>query len=204
MPEIRTVRGPHTVEIDKIDGSRFIADVGPAADQDAAQAFVETVRAREPDATHHCWAMRTADGVGRSSDDGEPRDTAGPPILRRLEAAGITNVAVVVTRYYGGTKLGRGGLIRAYGSAASAVLDAVEVDVRPQVERVSFEHPYDLSAEVASVMAAHDARVVDSHYGASVGIDAEVPVDEVEAFARAMRDATAGAVPISRSGATSG
>ena len=180
MPEIRTVSGSRTVEIDRIKGSRFIADVAPASDDRAARAIVEAVRAREPDATHHCWAYAMADGTARSSDDGEPRDTAGPPILRRVEGAGLTNVVVVVTRYYGGTNLGRGGLVRAYGAAAGAVLDA------------------------APVVVAHEVQVVDTEYGASVTVDADVPVDELEAFVRAMTDATAGVVSVSRGGALSG
>ena len=115
----------------KVKGSRFIAEVWPAADEKEAEERLSEIRRREYNATHHCWAYRlgVAGNTFRYSDDGEPNGTAGLPIYRQIEGRELTNTLVVVTRYYGGTKLGTGGLARAYGEAASAALDSSEIAV---------------------------------------------------------------------------
>lgn len=182
------------MEVDRVRGSRFIADVAPAVDETAALAVVTEVRRREPAASHHCWAFRLHDDRERSSDDGEPRDTAGAPILRRIHGADLADVVVVVTRYFGGTELGRGGLVRAYGAAAAAVLEAAPVVVRPVRATFSLTHDYDLSGVVESVLAAHDASVLASDYGGRVALRVAVPAAGAEAFAAALREATSGRV----------
>src|SRR5690606_11612852 len=120
----RVVAGTARAEL-REKGSRFIAEVFPVETEEEAAAAIEAVRRREHAATHHCTAYRLGpEGeLFRASDDGEPSGTAGLPILRQIEARGLTNTLVVVTRYFGGTKLGRGGLIRAYGEAAARALD---------------------------------------------------------------------------------
>ena len=197
---MRTVSGASTAEIEKIKGSRFIADIAPAGDESAATAFIEAVRSREPSATHHCFAYRLGSALERSSDDGEPRDTAGPPILRRIVGAELSDVVVVVTRYYGGTNLGRGGLIRAYGAAAAAAIDAAKIIVRPMTEVVSFGHSYEMSGPVDSVVAEFGADVVSADYGESVTLGVAVPAERVEEFIDAMTEATAGTVEVERGG----
>jgi uncharacterized YigZ family protein len=192
--EIFTVAGNVRVEIDKIKGSRFICDLAPASDDAAALDFVDHIREREPDATHHCWAFRLQSGVSRSSDDGEPGGTAGPPMLRRLESADLVDVVAVVTRYYGGTNLGTGGLIRAYGGAAAAALEAATRLSRRRMLTYRFIHPYELSAQVNHVIAAHEVEVVDAHYEGAVTLEVHVPAAMGPAFERAMIEATAGAV----------
>lgn len=192
MGEFRRPAAPVTVETDPVKGSRFIADVAPASDETEAMAHVERIRLREPGATHHCWAWRIGPDRVRSSDDGEPGGTAGPPILRRIESSGLDRVAVVVTRYYGGTNLGTGGLIRAYGAAARAGLDAVAVEVGVATVRLALEHDYDLSAPIAAVLAAHGAETVDAAYGVRVVLVLAVAEEEAEQFAEAVRNATSG------------
>lgn len=194
MVEIRTVSKAHTVEVDRVKGSRFIADIAPTIDEQAALAFVDRIRSREQAATHHCWAYRLAGGRARSSDDGEPRDTAGPPILRRIGGADLSDVVVVVTRYYGGTNLGRGGLIRAYGSAASEVLATADVVVRRVRRTLGLDHSYDLSGPVESVLAAFDARVLSADYGELVSLRVAVPVELEDGFVAAIGEASAGTV----------
>jgi uncharacterized YigZ family protein len=182
------------VEIDKLKGSRFICDLAPAGDAAAALGFVDGVRVREPHASHHCWAFSLESGVTRSSDDGEPGGTAGKPILRRWVSAALTDVVAVVTRYYGGTNLGTGGLIRAYGSAAGAAIDAAAVVTRRRMVGFRIEHPYELTAAVAGVLAASDTVTVSSTYGASVVLEVRVPASQASGFADAVRNETAGAV----------
>ena len=191
---VSTVAAPVHVEIEKIKGSRFICDLAPADDAGAAAGFVDMVRSRERAATHHCWAYRFDTGESRSSDDGEPGGTAGPPILRRIEAAGLVDVVAVVTRYYGGTNLGTGGLIRAYGSATAAAIHAASLVHRNRTVVFQIEHPYHLSAGVGAVLASFDAEVVSSSYSGSVTLVVRVPADRATTFNSDLGEATAGVV----------
>lgn len=191
---VRVLTGPANAELPRISGSRFVAHAAPAASEEAALAVVEERRAADPDATHHCWAYVLADGRARSSDDGEPRDTAGAPILRHLQGADLAGVVVVVTRWYGGTNLGRGGLVRAYGDATAAVLAAAEVIQRPAMVTRRLHHPYQLTAAVHGVLAAHDAIEVSADYGAEVVRTVAVRRTDAEAFASDLQEATAGLV----------
>ena len=191
---LRTVAAPASAELPRISGSRFVAHLVPVDSEAAALAVVEARREADPDATHHCWAFVLEGGRARSSDDGEPRDTAGAPILRHLEGAGVVDVVAVVTRWYGGTKLGRGGLVRAYGDAAAAALGAATVVERPALVTRRLLHDYDLTGAVDGVLAAHDATEVDSEYGARVTRVVQVPRAAAVAFDEDVRDATAGRV----------
>lgn len=126
MPDhFLTLSGPASAEPPKTKGSRFIGRVAPATTEADALAVLEEVRSEHHSARHHVWAFRLGPEawVWRGSDDGEPNGTGGRPLLQELSSRGLTDVAVVVTRYYGGTKLGTGGLARAYGEAAALVLD---------------------------------------------------------------------------------
>lgn len=192
--EVRTVARSRRVEIERIRGSRFVADIAPAADEAVVLAFVEQVRRRAPDASHHCWAFRLAEGRERSDDDGEPGGTAGAPILRHLQGAELVDVVVVVTRWFGGTKLGRGGLARAYGAATAAVIDQAPVVVRPAMAWLDVVHDYDLSGPVDSVLAGHGAEMVDADYGTRVVLRVAVPRRAAGTFTAAMSEATAGRV----------
>lgn len=192
--EVRTVARPHRVELERIKGSRFLADLAPAADEATALGFVEQVRRRAPDASHHCWAFRLAGGRERSDDDAEPGGTAGAPILRHLQGAGLVDVVAVVTRWFGGTKLGRGGLARAYGAATAAAIDEASVVVRPALTWLEVVHDYDLSGQVDAVLAGHGAEVVDADYGTQVVLRLTVPRRAATDFAAALSEATAGRV----------
>lgn len=110
-----------------IKGSWFISYCMRTPTVAEAMAFIQSIRAKHADATHNCWAYRISPNEYRFSDDGEPGGTAGQPILQTLIGANLTQVSVVVTRYYGGVKLGAGGLVRAYGGGAAAVLKSTEI-----------------------------------------------------------------------------
>lgn len=181
------------VEI-KIKGSRFIGEVELVENVEAADAFLANVKKREYSATHHCWAYKIgADGtLFRFNDDGEPSGTAGQPILRQIHGAGITNVIVVVTRYYGGTKLGTGGLIRAYGDAAKEVLAECvfeEIVVRQPV-RVVFDYN-DTSAAMHTIKK-YDIVVRSSSYNERTTLVLDVRESELEAFKAAFIDTLRG------------
>lgn len=202
MPTIRTLAGPTEVELPKIKGSRFLAVAAPAPSEAAAMAVLERVRAEHPDANHHCWAYRLDADTARSSDDGEPAGTGGPPILRRIGGADLDAAVVVVVRYFGGTKLGTGGLVRAYGeaAAAAAALEAAEVVSTRVRSTLTVTYPYDATGSVDGVLAAHDVVEVDAAYGQDVQRTLSVVVEEHEALVTALTDATRGRLVLREDG----
>lgn len=127
--------------VEEIKSSRFIAHVERAQSVEGAMAILDVLRQKHPDATHHCWAYRIGDAY-RFSDDGEPGGTAGRPMLEVLTRRDLQEVMGVVVRYYGGTKLGAGGLVRAYGGTLAKALDlAGVVEIKPRVA-VCVEVPF--------------------------------------------------------------
>lgn len=186
----RTIDEPARAE-QTVEGSRFLAEAMPVSDRRAATERIETIREREHKATHHCTAYRLGqEGEDfRYDDDGEPSGTAGPPLLRQIDARDLTNTLVVVTRYFGGTELGTGGLARAYGDAASAALDrasVVEHVVRTPV-RVRFD--YDDTAPAEQVLRQFDTEVQESTYTDVTTLTVGVRRSEVDAFVDAFTNA---------------
>jgi len=179
-----TLARPSHVEIPRIKGSRFIADAMPVESQEDAEREVEAVRKRYHDATHHCYGYRF--GVTgepyRSSDDGEPSGSAGAPILRQIEASGLSDVLVVVTRYFGGTKLGTGGLVRAYGEAASQALRAGRRRTRRLYGAFALSFSYDDTSPVMRLLDRFEARIIASKYGDATELKVDVPLSVVDAF----------------------
>jgi uncharacterized YigZ family protein len=181
---------------DEISRSRFVTTLAPAPSIDEAQAFLARIRAEFPDATHNCWAyvVGPPGSTGRvgMSDDGEPHGTAGRPMLTALLHSGVGDVAAVVTRYYGGTKLGTGGLVRAYGGCVQRALETL-----PRAERVSWAPcvvtiGYGDVTVVQQLIAAHEGQVVEESYGADVTYRLELPDSRLATFVAAVVDATRG------------
>ena len=129
-------------EGEKIKGSRFIATCVPVSSLNEVRNVISALQNEHPSANHHCWAVRFADGQERSNDDGEPGGSAGQPILQRLQRAELIDSLVVVTRYFGGTKLGVGGLIRAYGGTAGAAIQAVQIQTMISVDIIELTFAY--------------------------------------------------------------
>lgn len=200
MTRYRTVARPSSHEPDKVKGSRFIADVAPAPDVAAAEAFVERVRARFPDASHVCyaWSIGVRGETTRAHDDGEPSGSAGRPILAQIEGHGVTGVVLCVTRYFGGTKLGVGGLMRAYGGAAGQALDRADIVEREVTEVLELRFPYDCSGAVKSVLHGHALEARAADYGAEVRMTLEVPDALVGELERELVDRTGGRARIRR------
>ena len=149
-------------------GSRFLAYVLPCPDELTAQQALQDLKKLFPDATHHCYAMVLgADGAyQKSSDDGEPAYSAGKPILRAILASGLTNVLVVVVRYFGGTQLGIPGLIQAYGNAASMALESAG-RVEHRIEKsCSFAAPHGKENDIYRLMQTLQARITETTYEA--------------------------------------
>ena len=175
----------HAIEVKH---SRFLAQAAPVDTPADALAFLESV-ARTP-ATHHCWAYRIGADY-RSADDGEPAGTAGRPILAAIDGQGFDRVIVVVTRWYGGVKLGAGGLVRAYGGTAAECLRTAPrvelVDYRELVVHAGFEDTGALHA----ALAAHGAERIDEAFDAGgLRMRLRIRADRVEALSAHLRDAT--------------
>ena len=186
-----------------IERSRFIANAAHAADEEEARAFVAKVRAQHSLATHNCYAF-VADKTGnllRFSDDGEPQGTAGMPILEVLRSKKLFETAVVVTRYFGGIKLGAGGLVRAYaGTAAEALAQA---DIREyRVCRTLFASVgYEQFDALKKFLAARGCEPADIAYAGDVTVTLSVGEEEAAAFSAALVDFLAGRVRIREGGA---
>lgn len=168
--------------------SRFLARAAPVADPDSALAWLESVR--EPDATHNCWAWRIGDDY-RSSDDGEPAGTAGRPILAAIDGQGFDQVVVVVTRWFGGIKLGAGGLVRAYGGTAAECLRLAERSPLVEYAEVALHAPFDQLGAVHAALAGFDAEKLAERFDAAgARFVLRLPEARVDALRIHLRDAS--------------
>ena len=174
--------------------SRFIATVRPVASEEEAVAFIAEMKKKYWDARHNCSAFVIGDRqeLSRCSDDGEPAQTAGRPMLDVLLREEIHNVAVVVTRYFGGVLLGTGGLLRAYTAAAADALSDAGISVVRRWLACEVSMPYALYEPVRAAVAALGGVVQETQYAAAVTLCALLPEEAGEAFAAQVRDLTAG------------
>ncbi|WNI26034.1 YigZ family protein [Streptomyces sp. ITFR-16] len=191
--QYRTVAraGVHESEINR---SRFICALAPAATEQEAQEFVARVRKEHPTATHNCFAyVIGADAsVQKASDDGEPGGTAGVPMLQMLTRREMRYVVAVVTRYYGGVKLGAGGLIRAYGGVVGEALDAIGTRTRQRFRLATVTVGHQRAGRLENELRATGRTVRDVRYAEAVTIEIGLPDADVEEFRRWLADATAG------------
>lgn len=187
-----------------IKGARFVARTAPIDmhdHADAARAIVTAARAEQRDAVHHGWAYRVGPVAPdfHWSDDGEPVGSAGAAILRRIDALGLLNVVVVVSRDGGSQRLSAGDLSRGYTEAARAVLAAAKPVAFVPTTPIELGFDYADSGPVQGVLAAFRAEHVDGEYGEAVRLVVRVESGRIDAFTDAIRDATAGAARVSRS-----
>jgi uncharacterized YigZ family protein len=150
----------------KDKGSKFLAYAYPVSSEDEVKAHLEALRKEHHSARHHCWAYKLGNKgeVYRCSDDGEPTNSAGKPILGQLEAFDVTNVAVVVVRYFGGVLLGVGGLIQAYKEAAKSALASSEIVERIVEVHFKIEYTYEQSSAVQIVLKRYKCAVRSQSY----------------------------------------
>lgn len=175
--------------------SRFIGRAGSATNVDEAKAFIAKVRGQYPDASHHCYAFAAGYGATVThgmSDDGEPSGTAGKPMLAVVQGADIGDVVVVATRYFGGTKLGTGGLVKAYTETAQAALAAVPVEMKVETERLSVDLSYDSYAPCRKRIEEMGALVESEAFATSVVLQVRAEVEIIDSLCSALADMTAG------------
>ncbi|MFE4797147.1 YigZ family protein [Streptomyces sp. NPDC056708] len=191
--QYRTVAraGVHETEINR---SRFICALAPAATEQEAQDFVARIRREHPTATHNCFAyVIGADAsVQKASDDGEPGGTAGVPMLQMLTRREMRYVVAVVTRYYGGVKLGAGGLIRAYGGAVGEALDELGTITRQRFRLATITVGHERAGKLENDLRATGRSVREVRYAEAVVIEIGLPDADVEGFRGWLADATAG------------
>ncbi|MFC5802856.1 YigZ family protein [Streptomyces formicae] len=199
--QYRTVarEGVHETEINR---SRFICALAPAATEEEAQDFVARIRKEHPTATHNCFAyVIGADAaVQKASDDGEPGGTAGVPMLQMLLRRDIRYAVAVVTRYYGGVKLGAGGLIRAYGGAVGEALDALGTVTRQRFRLATVVVDHQRAGKLENDLRATGRAVREVRYGEAVTIEIGLPEADVEAFGAWLADASAGTAQLELGG----
>lgn len=186
---------PHRVE-EVIRRSRFVTTVARASDAASAQAFIQSIRDAYPDATHHCWAFvagppGSTTHVGMS-DAGEPRGTAGRPMLTTLLHGGVGEIVAVCSRWYGGTKLGTGGLARAYAGGVKLALESLPTEEKVDRVRVEVTTGYAEVAALQRLLVDIEVALESEEYGTEVRYVCGVPEPALERFRRAVADLTRG------------
>ncbi len=196
MKEYRTVGERGDGEYDE-KKSRFLGEAVHVETEAEAEAYIQSVRKKYYDARHHCFAFAagepgTSDEVYRFSDDGEPSGTAGKPILEVLKGRELHNSLIVVTRYFGGTLLGTGGLVRAYTNAAASAADAAEILTRISGIRMHVTCSYPAYGKIQYQLAQRGISMEQPAFGEGVSFDLLLPEDEEERIRNLIRETTDG------------
>ncbi len=179
----------------KVKNSLFIATAAPVFSVDEAKAFVQRIREEFADASHNVPAYQVGFGpavTAHCSDDGEPSGTAGRPMLAVLQGSGIGDVAVVVTRYFGGTKLGTGGLVRAYSEAVKEVLAILPLAEKVPTHTVMLALPYNMLERVRLLVAEENGRILDETFAADVTMTLLFTTERFPGFQEALRELSHG------------
>lgn len=181
---------------EEIKKSRFITQLAHTAGVEAAKAFIQQVREQHPGARHHCWAF-VAGAPGDSqqlgfSDDGEPSGTAGKPILAQLMGSGVGEISAVVVRYYGGIKLGTGGLVKAYGNGVQQSLRQLHVQEKVPQAEYTLQCEYAQIALVEAALQQVGGTVVDGNYGVMVQLRVSIPAAEAPRAIQKLLDVSRG------------
>lgn len=174
--------------------SQFIGYIAPVSSEEEALAFLAEIRAKHRDARHNCFAYILQNGVKRASDDGEPQGTAGVPIMEVVEREGLTDVIVVVTRYFGGILLGAGGLVRAYAHAAKLAVDAAQRKVMSPAVLVEMQMDYNQYGRINNVLSKYTAIVQATAFTDLVTMRILFIERDVDAFRSELTEMTAATV----------
>lgn len=193
LQQYKTIAGYGEDEI-VIERSRFIGYAQRVTSEEEAAAFIAMIKKKHWDATHNCSAFVIGenDQIQRSSDDGEPSGTAGKPILECIKKNGVKDTAVVVTRYFGGIKLGAGGLVRAYTAGTVIALKAAGIVVHTLHQKISVSVDYTWWGKVENELRIGGQRVVGTDYTDKVTVHVLIPDGEQDAFVEQMTDLTNG------------
>ena len=186
------------VEI-RVINSRFIASAGLASSVEHAKAFIASIRAEMPDASHHIYAYIIGHGATTTlgmSDDGEPSGTAGRPALAILRGSELGDVVLVITRYFGGTLLGTGGLVHAYGDATRAVLAILPRTEKIQRETLLIALPYSAYETARRLTQQYEGHIESEEFAANITLTVALPSYQCAAYKQALQELTAGSAQI--------
>jgi len=185
----------------KIKGSRFIALGYPAETSKAVTDIIEQVRKKEFAATHHCfaWSVGWEKEQFKYSDDGEPSGTAGKPIYRAMADRNLRNVLIMVVRYFGGTKLGTGGLSRAYAQAAKEMLDKANIIEKLICDNLHFNISFSLYDKLMNLINTGKHQIVSQNFADEVTMDIAVRKSQSDAFAAKLNELSGGRIEIRKS-----
>lgn len=179
--------------------SRFIASLAPAKSVEEAREYIAEIKKRYPDATHNVPAFVIGHGkslITHCSDDGEPSGTSGRPALAVLQGSGLGNVVVVVTRYFGGTKLGTGGLVKAYGDAVREILPLVKLAELVETVTLAFTIPYNLYELCIRLIESNNGIVLDKVFAVEVDLLVQFKVENEDEFRTGLVELCKGQVEI--------
>ncbi len=169
----------------KILGSRFIGNAAPIIDKETAEEFIIKISKKYHDATHNCYAYRLIterEETVRTSDDREPQGTAGKPILTVIEKQNLYNVAIVVTRYFGGKKLGKGGLMRVYRECAEATLSNARIIQKIVYKKIYLEFSYNETGSIMKIISDFSGKVSNQTYKDKCSLSVEIPRGYLDKF----------------------
>jgi len=181
----------------KVSNSLFIASIGYAVSVEEARSFIERKRKEFSDASHNVPAFVVGHGpsiTAHCNDDGEPSGTAGRPTLAVLQGSGMGDAVVVVSRYFGGTKLGTGGLIKAYGNAVRSVLEVVPSAEKVTTNKVSIDVPYKLLEQIQILAGQHGGLILEREFAADVNLLIQLRVEMFEQFNKALLELSHGSI----------
>jgi uncharacterized YigZ family protein len=183
----------------EVKRSKFLSFAAPAVDRQQADDFIRALREQHPQANHVCWAYIAGDPnttIRSMSDDGEPSGTAGMPMLKVLEYSGYGDIAVAVVRYFGGTKLGTGGLQRAYSDAVSRVLTDLPLKLKVARTTLHLTYDYTYDGSISRLLARYDIEDIESNYAQQVTLGMALASSELSTFKTELTNITAGNVEV--------
>ncbi|RTE67632.1 YigZ family protein [Amphritea opalescens] len=187
--DYRRPAAPQRSEIE-VRKSRFICDIQPVTDRDSASQFIASVRAREPKANHHCWSYIAGAPNDahqwNASDDGEPKGTAGQPMLNVLCHSHMGNICAVVTRYFGGIKLGTGGIARAYSQAVQEALQTLPTETVTPTQQIVLVAPYELTGDLEQLISQFKLSDCERCFSTGIQITAQLPANRLADFKQAL------------------
>ena len=195
MSDIRTIPADFARQEILVVNSRFIASAGPVFSVEEAREFIKHMREEFSDATHNVPAFLVGHGASvtaHCTDDGEPSGTAGRPILTVLQGSGLGDIVVVVTRYYGGTKLGTGGLVRAYTQSVQEVLKVLPIAQKRATYTAMLVAPYTYFERIRLLVGEYQGNIIDEDFGVDVTLTIRFPVEYFEGFQGQLQEMTRG------------
>jgi uncharacterized YigZ family protein len=183
-----------------INKSRFITHIARAENKDQAKAFIDSIKAQYADARHHCWAYIAGHPTATTdigfSDDGEPQGTAGKPILNVLQHKAVGEIVLVVVRYFGGIKLGAGGLVRAYSSSASLAMDKLKLETLVDCKTFTLTFDYKLESSLKHLLESMNIMIGESAYTHNITYTFDIPKTDIEGFNQQLIQISAGTLSI--------